>query len=120
MGRASRNLNGRVLLFADKMTDSLEKALAETKRRRGVQEAFNTEHGIIPKSVSRKLEEDLRIQDPLGELWAKDKGDTLSETVENLDDLATIEELEAKMQAAAARLDFEEAARLRDLIRSKS
>lgn len=119
MGRASRNLNGRVLLFADKMTDSLEKALAETKRRRGVQEAFNTEHGIIPKSVSRKLEEDLRIQDPLGELWAKDKEETLSETVENLDDLATIEELEAKMQAAAARLDFEEAARLRDVIRSR-
>ncbi len=117
MGRASRNLHGTVLLFADKMTDSLEKALAETKRRRRVQEAFNTEHGIVPQSVSRRLEEELEVPDPLGELWTKDKGATLPETVESADDLATTEMLEFQMQAAAARLDFEEAARLRDLIR---
>ena len=68
MGRASRNVNGTVLLFADNMTDSLEKAVTETARRRSVQEEFNKEHGITPKSVTRKLEDDLRINDPLGDI----------------------------------------------------
>ena len=68
MGRASRNVNGTVLLFADNMTDSLEKAVTETARRRAVQEEFNKEHGITPKSVTRKLEDDLRINDPLGDI----------------------------------------------------
>jgi excinuclease ABC subunit B len=68
MGRASRNVNGTVLLFADNMTESLQKAIDETNRRRGLQEEFNKEHGITPKSVTRKIEEDLRIVDPLGDL----------------------------------------------------
>ena len=66
MGRASRNVNGTVLLFADNMTESLQKAIDETNRRRTLQEEFNAEHHITPKSVTRKIEEDLRIIDPTG------------------------------------------------------
>ena len=120
MGRASRNVNGTVLLFADNMTDSLDKAIAETTRRRALQEAFNQEHGIVPKSVSRKLEDDLVINDPLAELWKGDKN-TASKMrdaePEEEDEPQSIEELEKQMKEAAAKLDFEEAARLRDIIR---
>ena len=162
MGRASRNVNGTVLLFADNMTDSLEKAVTETARRRAVQEEFNKEHGITPKSVTRKLEDDLRINDPLGDIgddsvdedWEDDgngirpmeplqpssktkkKGARYSKRAENAKlnetigatpsslrakrgnpDQQNIEDLERQMKEAAARLDFEEAARLRDIIR---
>lgn len=127
MGRASRNVNGTVILFADVMTESLDKALAETRRRREVQETFNAEHGIVPKSVSRKLEDDLEMVDPLGEIMGKGKKPKKGKKSEfsgppeadDLDECATLEELEAKMKAAAARLDFEEAARLRDIIRDR-
>ena len=127
MGRASRNVNGTVILFADVMTESLDKALAETRRRREVQETFNAEHGIVPKSVSRKLEDDLEMVDPLGEIMGKGKKPKKGKKSElsgppeadDSDESATLEELEAKMKAAAARLDFEEAARLRDIIRDR-
>lgn len=114
MGRASRNVRGTVLLFADVMTESLEKAIAETRRRRELQQAFNREHGIEPRSVTRKLEDELEIKDPLAEVFGKaGKGAPDYEPEEP----KSVEELEAEMKAAAARLDFEEAARLRDLIR---
>ncbi len=118
MGRASRNVAGTVLLFADFMTDSLEKAVGETQRRRGLQEAFNAEHGIVPRSVKRKIEDIMEIQDPLAELMGKSKKgkNAPPEVVE--EEQKSIEELEAEMKAAAARLDFEEAARLRDIIKS--
>lgn len=118
MGRASRNVAGTVLLFADFMTDSLEKAVGETQRRRGLQEAFNAEHGIVPRSVKRKIEDIMEIQDPLAELMGKSKKgkNVPPEVVE--EEQKSIEELEAEMKAAAARLDFEEAARLRDIIKS--
>jgi excinuclease ABC subunit B len=122
MGRASRHLNGTVLLFADVMTDSLKKAIAETKRRRQTQEAFNTLHGITPKSVTRRLENQLEMQDPLTSLFGDEKlkeGDS-SDLEATPESLASIEELEAQMKAAAALLDFEEAARIRDIIRERS
>ena len=152
MGRASRNVNGTVLLFADNMTDSLQKAIDETVRRRTLQEEFNKERGITPKSVSRKLEGDLVINDPLMDLWRGDKTPKAAEDPDFDADYGfgdeedgdqplfkgaplgkpkktpgrkssaksaklSIEELEKQMKAAAAKLDFEEAARLRDLIR---
>jgi excinuclease ABC subunit B len=122
MGRASRHLNGTVLLFADVMTDSLKKAIAETKRRRQTQEAFNTLHGIIPKSVTRRLENQLEIEDPLTSLFGDEKlKDGVSSDLEATpESLASIEELEVQMKAAAALLDFEEAARIRDIIRERS
>ena len=122
MGRASRHLNGTVLLFADVMTESLKKAIAETKRRRQTQEAFNTLHGITPKSVTRRLENQLEMQDPLTSLFGDEKlkeGDS-SDLEATPESLASIEELEAQMKAAAALLDFEEAARIRDIIRERS
>ncbi len=127
MGRASRNVHGRVILFADVMTESLEKALTETRRRRKVQEDFNESHGIVPKSVTRKLDEDLEMADPLSEMMGKGKKSSKSRKMQKMlppeaedsDENASIEELEAKMKAAAARLDFEEAARLRDILRDR-
>lgn len=120
MGRASRNVAGKVLLFADNMTDSLERAIGETQRRRGLQEAFNEEHGIVPRSVKRKIEDALEIQDPLAELMGKNKKKGKGAPPEVVEeDEKSIEELEAEMKAAAARLDFEEAARLRDIIKSR-
>lgn len=115
MGRASRNVSGKVLLFADNMTDSMEKAITETLRRRELQKAFNAKHGITPKSVKRKVEEQLEIQDPLAEVFGKVKVPE-----ENIPEEKSIEELESEMKAAAAKLDFEEAARIRDIIRKRS
>ncbi len=140
MGRASRNVQGTVLLFADFMTDSLEKAIAETQRRRQLQEMFNQEHGIVPRSVRRKVEDVMEIQDPLAEVFGKadknakgksktSKGGKSSsalldaewnETFDGEESEMSVETLEQEMKAAAARLDFEEAARLRDLILKKS
>ena len=115
MGRASRNVNGTVLLFADNMTDSLQKAIDETLRRRSLQEEFNAEHGIVPKSVSRTLGEDLEIKDPLG--ISSDEQEEKDNFSTNLPEKPNIEELEKQMKEAAAKLDFEEAARIRDIIR---
>jgi excinuclease ABC subunit B len=119
MGRASRNLNGHVILYADRITDSMAKAMAETERRRATQIAFNAEHGITPRSVSRKLEDDLRDRDPLTELTGATPPDSADSgaggPVEQSLDPAAVEE---QMMAAAARLDFEEAARLRDILRN--
>jgi excinuclease ABC subunit B len=123
MGRASRNVNGTVILFADVMTESLKKAIAETKRRRTVQEAFNKEHGIIPKTAIKNTAD---APDPLAELWAKDQGKDAPLPDKDLADDApaeepaepeTLESLEKRMREAASKLDFEEAARLRDIIR---
>ena len=111
MGRASRNVNGKVILFADRVTDSMKSAIDETSRRREIQETHNQEHGITPKTVRRKIGEDLKVYDPLQDVKVSTKLEESSEM--------NLEELEAKMHQAAAELNFEEAARLRDLLQSK-
>ncbi len=117
IGRAARNVDGRVVLYADVMTDSLRRALEETARRRARQQAWNTEHGITPQTIRRDIssalqsiyEQDYVTVDALeGEETAQFIGKDLK---------ATIAELERKMRAAAADLEFETAARLRDEIK---
>jgi excinuclease ABC subunit B len=117
IGRAARNAEGRVVLYADVMTDSLKRALEETARRRARQIAWNTEHGITPTTIKRD------ISDVLQSLYEQDyvtvdavEGDDTAQFV-GKDIGATIAELEKKMRAAAADLEFEDAARLRDEIK---
>jgi excinuclease ABC subunit B len=116
IGRAARNVDGRVILYADKITGSMERAMGETSRRRERQQAYNAEHGITPATVRS------RIADIVGDVAEQDYM-TVDTGVVDADQLvghnlrATIAEVEKKMRAAAADLEFEEAARLRDELR---
>ena len=115
IGRAARNVDGKVILYADHITGSMERAMAETTRRRDRQIAYNTEHGITPESIKRG------IQDILGSVYEQDHvtvdaGASKTSLVgHNLK--ATITDLEREMREAAANLDFERAARMRDEIK---
>ncbi len=116
IGRAARNLDGRVLLYADRMTGSLEAAIRETNRRRERQQAFNVANGITPESVRA------RISDVLSSVYEQDRVTVATGLAEDPHLIghnlrATIDALDRKMRAAAADLEFEEAARLRDEIR---
>ncbi len=117
IGRAARNADGRVILYADVMTNSLRLALEETDRRRAKQIAYNTEHGITPTSIKRD------ISDVLQSVYEQDyvtvpasEGDATANFV-GKDLRAAIADMEKKMRAAAADLEFETAARLRDEIK---
>ncbi|VFQ46665.1 excinuclease ABC subunit UvrB [Desulfoluna butyratoxydans] len=117
-GRAARNANGKVILYGDNITGSMQYAMDETKRRRAIQMAYNEKHGIVPATISRE------IQNSFGELYHFDDetaDDAVMEEVaeygaEAMDDGALLETLEASMQEAARNLEFEKAARLRDQI----
>ncbi|KIM11308.1 MAG: excinuclease ABC subunit B [Sulfuricurvum sp. PC08-66] len=114
MGRAARNSNGRVILYADKITGSIERALAITNARREKQEAYNKVHGITPTTVARSLEEELKNSDATtAELYNKAKK---YDKIPAAERKTLIKELSLKMHAAAKALEFEEAARLRDEI----
>ncbi len=112
-GRAARHLNGEVILYADVMTQSIRKFLAVTEKRRARQIAYNTEHNITPRSVSRAVEESLAVQE---DQHAAAAG-LLRETTTDLDVTETIRELEGEMLKAAEDLQFEKAALLRDQIK---
>ena len=106
IGRAARNVDGRVILYGDILTESMEKAINETNRRRALQEAYNKLHGITPQSVKSTVQALLRITDSMQE----NKPDGMSD--EELQEL--MKSVEDQMLSAAKELDFEKAAKLRD------
>ncbi len=115
IGRAARNVDGRVILYADRITGSMERAMSETSRRREKQMAYNAEHGITPQTIRRQIGDIIahvasgdQVTVPIDEDRPHMVGHNLR---------AYIEELEKKMRKAAADLEFEEAGRLRDEIR---
>jgi len=116
-GRAARNVNGRVIMYAETVTDSMRTAISETQRRRALQEAYNQEHGITPQSIVKQ------IDDVMSSIYERDymtpalgrDGTERFTTQADLD--AYIASLQEQMRAAAANLDFEKAASLRDDIK---
>jgi excinuclease ABC subunit B len=117
-GRAARNVNGRVIMYADKTTDSMRAAISETGRRRALQEAYNTEHGITPQSIVKQ------IDDVISSVYERDyltPATSLSDGTEHFKTQAELDDhiagLRDQMKAAAANLDFEKAAALRDTIK---
>ncbi len=120
IGRAARNANGKVILYADKITESMKAAMDETARRREIQEEYNRIHGITPKTVEKKIAELIRIGADDGGKSKRGKGRTVSaekskQTGETLE--MQIERLTAEMKECASQLKFEEAAFLRDKIK---
>ena len=118
IGRCARNLNGRAILYADRMTDSMKKALGETDRRRAIQVAYNEANGITPESIIRPLEMSL------ARIIEADYADLTDIEAEGLPDFKSQEELDAyiaklesDMREAAKRFEFEKAAKLRDTIK---
>jgi excinuclease ABC subunit B len=117
-GRAARNVDGRVIMYADVMTDSMRAAIAETERRRTRQAAYNAEHGITPTSIVKAIDEVMSsvYERDYGPATPEPAGPVRPRTQAERD--ARIAELERGMKAAAAELDFEKAAALRDELRA--
>ncbi|MES1974123.1 MAG: excinuclease ABC subunit UvrB [Pseudomonadota bacterium] len=116
IGRAARNVDGRVILYADRITGSMERAMNETGRRREKQLAYNAAHGITPQTIRRNIGDIIKDVASRDQVTIEIDEDRPHMVGHNL--RAYIEELEKKMRAAAADLEFEEAGRLRDEIRS--
>jgi len=116
-GRAARNVNGKVIMYADKVTDSMRTCISETGRRRTLQEAYNTEHGITPQSIIKSIDEVMSSVYERDYMTPEDPQDGMQafKTQAEVDQHITM--LQAQMKAAAANLDFEKAAALRDDIK---
>ncbi len=112
IGRAARNAEGRVIMYADKMTDSMRKAITETKRRRQLQQAYNEEHGIEPKTIQKEVRDLISISKKVASSELNFQKDPESMDKKELEKL--IKDVKKKMERAAAELDFETAAEMRD------
>ena len=115
VGRAARNANGKVIMYADSITGSMERAIAETNRRRKIQKEYNEKHGIIPKTIIKEVRDVIEIGKSEKNALAKaGKGE---KKLTRLERERLIEELSKQMKAAAAKLEFEQAAYIRDRIK---
>jgi excinuclease ABC subunit B len=118
IGRAARNVNGKVLMYADKETRAMRAAIGETDRRRAIQVAYNEEHGITPESIVKGISDIAEFLQLDGKVPKKRRRSRKAEGTMSREELEkTIVELEEEMLAAAEELRFEYAARLRDEIR---
>ena len=116
IGRAARNLNGRAILYGDRITGSMKRAIDETERRRAIQQAFNKEHGITPQGIKKKISD---VMDTGGsgrgkKRVAEKKGEYQVQSL--ADSVEQIEQLEKEMLDLAKNLEFEKAAQIRDQI----
>jgi excinuclease ABC subunit B len=118
IGRAARHIEGRAILYADKMTDSMRRAIDETDRRREIQRRYNEENGITPQSILSRLD------NSLAQILKAEYGDPLEEQAEGMPEFASqaaldkyLEGMEKEMREAAKKFEFERAARLRDSIK---
>ena len=112
IGRAARNVNGRVIMYADTETDSMKKAISETNRRRKIQDEYNKEHGITPKSIEKAVRDLIRISSKADADITETKKDPESMSYKELEKAAR--DMLKKMNHAATELDFESAAKYRD------
>ena len=113
IGRAARNANGKVIMYADHITDSMKRAIDETARRRDIQEAYNLEHHIVPKTIQKEIRDVIHGKETVDEATALvQKGKKASKKAQK----KLIEDLEKEMKQAAKVLDFERAMELRDII----
>ena len=114
IGRAARNTEGHVIMYADRITDSMDKAITETNRRRAIQQAYNEAHGITPKTIQKAVRDLISISEAADKSEDSFVKDAESMSYKELN--ATIRKLTKQMHSAAAELDFEKAAMLRDKI----
>lgn len=115
IGRAARNANGQVIMYADKITDSMRKAIDETERRRKIQMAYNEKHGITPKTIQKKIRDVIEAT-KVAEETAEYQVDSKVKKMTKKERQRLIEQMEKEMKTAAKELHFERAAELRDLI----
>ena len=110
IGRAARNANGTVIMYADKITDSMKRAIEETNRRRAIQDKYNREHGITPKTIIKEVRDviDMSSKEDISKAQSKKLSPKQKEELR--------EKLTKEMRKAASELDFERAAFLRDSI----
>ena len=115
IGRAARNSNGRVIMYADELTDSMESAIKETNRRRKIQEAYNKEHGIVPTTIKKEIRDSVKATEDIkqekdntnGGLYTLKEGESIKEAIERLTE---------EMMSLARKYEFEKAANIRDFI----
>ena len=110
IGRAARNTNGKVIMYADELTDSMEKAISETNRRRQIQEKYNEEHGITPKTIQKSVRDSIKasIVEEVQEEYNISKEADIQEIIDKMTD---------EMLKYASEMEFEKAAELRDKIK---